>query len=67
MVRINDIDKENINNIKYEEQKNENASPEIEGNYFNDTINFDRKIFGKKPMLGNTVNYSFSSSKKKEV
>ena len=56
MVRINDIDKENINNIKYEEQKNENASPEIEGNYFNDTINFDRKIFGKKP----DPNFGFS-------
>ena len=51
MVRINDIDKEtNNNNIKYEEQKNENgASPEIEGGYFNDTINFDRNVFGKKP------------------
>ena len=57
MVRINDIDKESNNNIKYEEQKNENSiSPEMEEGYFNDTINFDRNIFGKKP----DPNFGFS-------
>ena len=56
MVRINDIDNE-TNNIKYEEQKNENdISPEIGGVYFNNTINFDRNVFGKKP----DPNFGFS-------
>ena len=59
MVSINDIDKE-ANNIKYEEQKNENgdniALSEMGGGYFNDTINFDRKVFGKKP----DPNFGFS-------
>jgi len=58
MVRINDIDKEsNNNNIKYEEQKNENdITSEMEGGYSNDTINFDRNVFGKKP----DPNFGFS-------
>ncbi len=59
MVSINDIDKEN-NNIKYEEQKNEKdfsqSQPEFNGTYFNDTINFDRNVFGKKP----DPNFGFS-------
>ena len=59
MVSINDIDKEN-NNIKYEEQKNEKDAsqfqPEFNGTYFNDTINFDRNVFGKKP----DPNFGFS-------
>ena len=59
MVSINDIDKEN-NNIKYEEQKNEKDpsqfQPEFNGTYFNDTINFDRNVFGKKP----DPNFGFS-------
>ena len=59
MVSINDIDKEN-NNIKYEEQKNEKdfsqCQPEFNGTYFNDTINFDRNVFGKKP----DPNFGFS-------
>ena len=57
MVRINDIDKESNNNIKYEEQKNENdITSEMEGGYSNDTINFDRNVFGKKP----DPNFGFS-------
>ena len=51
MVRINDIDKETINN-KCEEQKGEQGFlPEYEENNFNgyNTINFDRNVFGKKP------------------
>ena len=49
MVKINDIDKENNNN-NYEEQKNENGiAPTMEGEYFNNTLNFDRNVFGKKP------------------
>jgi hypothetical protein len=59
MVSINDIDNE-INNNKYEEQKNEKDfiefQPEIKGNFFNDTVNFDRNIFGKKP----DTNFGFS-------
>jgi hypothetical protein len=59
MVSINDIDNE-INNNKYEEQKNEKDfiefQPEIKGNFFNDTVNFDRNIFGKKP----DPNFGFS-------
>ena len=59
MVRINDIDNE-INNNKYEEQKNEKDfiefQPEIKGNFFNDTVNFDRNNFGKKP----DPNFGFS-------
>ena len=49
MVGINDIDK-NMN--KYEEQKNEKDYIEYQSenqNAFNDTINFDKNIFGKKP------------------
>ena len=61
MVRINDIDNENNNNNnKYEEQKNEKDfiefQNEIKGNYFNDTVNFDRNVFGKKP----DPNFGFS-------
>ena len=58
MVRINDIEQEsNNNNIKYEEQKNENdITSEMEGGYSNDTINFDRNVFGKKP----DPNFGFS-------
>ena len=61
MVRINDIDNENNNNNnKYEEQKNDKDfiefQNEIKGNYFNDTINFDRNVFGKKP----DPNFGFS-------
>ena len=56
MVSIKDIDKE-ANNIKYEEQKNENiASSDIDGGCYNDTINFDRNFFGKKP----DPNFAFS-------
>ena len=56
MVSIKDIDKE-ANNIKYEEQKNENiALSDIEGGCYNDTINFDRNFFGKKP----DPNFAFS-------
>ena len=56
MVSIKDIDKE-ANDIKYEEQKNENvASSEIDGGCYNDTINFDRNFFGKKP----DPNFGFS-------
>ena len=50
MVSINDIDKE-PNNINYEEQKNE-----IGGGNFDNTIAFDRNIFGKKP----DPNFGFS-------
>ena len=49
MVGINDIDK-NMN--KYEEKKNEKDYIEYQSenqNAFNDTINFDKNIFGKKP------------------
>ena len=56
MVSIKDIDKE-ANNIKYEEQKNEDiALSDIEGGCYNDTINFDRNFFGKKP----DPNFAFS-------
>ena len=58
MVSINDIDNEiKANNIKYEEQKNENEIQSgMEGEFYNDTINFDRNFFGKKP----DPNFGFS-------
>ena len=56
MVSIKDIDNE-ANNIKYEEQKNENiALSDIDRGCYNDTINFDRNFFGKKP----DPNFAFS-------
>ena len=55
MVSIKDIDNE-ANNIKYEEQKNENEINEDIGGGYNDTINFDRNFFGKKP----DPNFGFS-------
>ena len=58
MVSINDIDNEiKANNKKYEEQKNENEIQSgMEGEFYNDTINFDRNFFGKKP----DPNFGFS-------
>ena len=55
MVKINDIDKENItennninNNIQNEEEKSESNSNNRDI-YYNTAINFDREKFGKKP------------------
>ena len=56
MVKIIDIDKE-PNNNNYEEQKNGNGmQPEMEGGCFNNTINFEKNFFGKKP----DPNFAFS-------
>ena len=54
MVRINDIENEALKNAnKFEEQKNGNGNSEyqqeISGGYYNDTVNFDRDKYGKKP------------------
>ena len=51
MVKINDIEKES-NNLKHEEQKIENEiKSENQPEFFSNTINFDRNVFGKSQIL----------------